>query len=107
MALIDVFKQILYKTIKAGGELVGNEQYSDRKAICENCTHYKNVTNVIASIPVTDLGCELCNCYIETKGRMRIVTSKMHEVVFDTKVIKCEHKDGNKWAAVDQKYLTL
>lgn len=82
--------------IQKGGTVIDNDKWiEERKTICAACPNFKQVEPVPT---VLMLGCKLCGCPFDTKGKM--------DTFFNPKKLKTENTacDAGKWEQVDNKY---
>jgi hypothetical protein len=95
-------KDMLYKQVMNGSELVTYENYLDRMDVCKGCKY-----NGIVDVPlvgIKDNGCTKCGCPFATKARIKTVVNPITQTILNTETVECTHEDGNKWEDVDKKY---
>lgn len=100
------------KWVKSGGELATPEHAAARIAICDGC-EFKGKVMPIPGVYAD--GCTICQCPFITKAHMLSVDSDLVVAAINAvsavpikknEPIICPHKDGNKWAETDKKFLT-
>ena len=76
-------RELLTAVIRAGGTLVGRDEYRRRMAICERCPR----AGVVSVLGIDYSGCTVCGCPFVTKCR-----ADFHP--FDGGKVKCPE---SKW----------
>ena len=105
----DGARKMLAKRIKAGGELVTEENRLARINFCKT-RHAGQPCEYFGPVFPGGLefreGCQACNCPMVTKAAMKSITDPVMAAVFQggATEIKCKHPEGNFWESIDAQF---